>query len=100
EEMTQRAIHGDPACREIVTACGRKLGEGLALLIDLLNPEKIAMGGMAVRLGELVLAPARAVVKHEALPATSATCQIVAAELGEKIGDVASLCVAMRATPA
>jgi glucokinase len=84
------AKRGDALANQIIQSTGRRLGEALAILADILNPERIVVGGLAVRLGDLVLEPARAVVKREALD----SCQIVSAALGEKIGDVAALCVA------
>jgi glucokinase len=48
-----------------------------------------------MRLGESLLAPARMAMEREALPASAKICQIVPAALGEQIGDVAAICVAM-----
>lgn len=94
EEITRKALEGDPACRYVVRACGRWFGKGLAVLVDLLNPERIAVGGMAVRLGDLLLEPARQVLASEALARAAASCEVMPAALGERLGDVASLCVA------
>jgi len=79
----------------IVRSTGRRLGQVLAILVDILNPERIVIGGLAMRTGEMMLGPARAVMAREALPASAGSCQVVAAALGERIGDVAALCVAM-----
>ena len=46
------------ACR-IVTQLGQKLGHALAILVDIPNPERIVIGGLAMRLGERLLEPAR-----------------------------------------
>ncbi|MCL5006013.1 MAG: ROK family protein [Acidobacteria bacterium] len=86
------AQQGDALAKQIIQSTGRRLGEALAILVDILNPEVIVIGGLAMRLGESLLAPARAVVKRESLAAE--VCQIVPAALGEKIGDIAALCVA------
>ena len=85
---------GDAVSQRIVAASGARLGEALALLVDILNPEKIVIGGLALRFGEHLLAPARASLEREALAGPVAACEIVTAELGERIGDVAALCVA------
>lgn len=85
---------GDRVAQKIVAASGARLGEALAILVDILNPEKIVIGGLALRFGEQLLGPARASLLKEALPASVAACEIVPAELGERIGDVAALCVA------
>jgi len=37
----------------------------------------------------------RRVMEREALPQTLRACEVVPAALGEKIGDVAAMCVAM-----
>ncbi len=89
---------GDAIARSIVRMSGRKLGEALAILVDILNPECIVIGGLAVRLGELILGPARVSMRREALGPAAAVCRVVPAMLGEKIGDVAALCIAMDAS--
>ncbi len=84
------------ACR-IVTRLGEKLGQALAILVDILNPERIVIGGLAMRLGERLLEPARRALAQEALPQCAAVCRVVQASLGESIGDVAALCIAIDA---
>ena len=68
----------------------------LAILVDILNPERIVIGGLAMRLGNLLLEPARRTLAEEALHPSVAVCQESAA-LSESIGDVAALCIAMDA---
>jgi glucokinase len=46
-------------------------------------------------MGENLMGPMRRVLEREALPQTLRACEIVPAALGEKIGDVAALCVAV-----
>lgn len=91
------AAKGDALARQIVTQCGEKLGAALAILVDILNPERIVIGGLAMRLGDLLLEPARGMLAQEALPPSVSVCEIVPAALGESIGDVAALCIAMDA---
>ena len=89
------AAEGDAIAIQVVRSTGERLGEVLAILVDILNPQRIVIGGLAPRLGEAILAPAREVLRHEALAATAECCEVVPATLGERIGDIASLCVAM-----
>ena len=89
------AQKGDPVALAILDSTARRLGAVLAILIDLLNPERIVIGGLAMRLGDLLLEPARSVIRREALAPALAHCEVVPAALGEHIGDVAALCVAM-----
>jgi glucokinase len=94
-EVGAAAQKGDAVAREIVRSTGERLGEVLAILVDVLNPERIVIGGLALRLGDLLLEPARRVLRREALEQSVNVCQVVPAALGESIGDVAALSVAM-----
>lgn len=96
-DVAELAREGDLDARAVLEEVGGHLGRGLAILLDVLNPEVIVIGSLAVRLGELVLEPARKVMEQEALPKAVAACRIVPAELGERLGDVAALCAAIRA---
>ena len=70
------------------------MGQGIALLVDALNPELVVLGSLGVVLGERILGPARRMVEREALPQAAAACTIVPAALGARIGDVAALMAA------
>lgn len=99
DELTARTIGlamqgGDEVAHRIVRETGERLGDALAVLVDLLNPERIIIGGLALRLGENLLGPARERLRMEALPASVAACKVVPAQLGSSIGDIAALCVA------
>lgn len=95
KDVANAARQGDELANQIVLNTASRLGEALAILVDLLNPELIVIGGLAMRLGESLLAPARAVMEREALPAAAKACRVVPAALGEQIGDIAAICVAM-----
>lgn len=95
KDVAEAARLGDPAAMRVLDCAGQKLGETLAILVDVLNPERIVIGGIAMRLGESLLAPARRTMAREALPESAKICQVVPAALGEGIGDVAAICVAM-----
>jgi glucokinase len=86
---------GDAVALSILRRAGERLGQALAMLIDVLNPQCIVLGGLAWRMGDALLAPMHRVIAREALPQTLRACEIVPAALGERIGDVSSLCVAM-----
>ena len=96
-DIAELAQAGDGDALTVLEDVTRHLGRGLAILIDVLNPELIIIGSIVVRLGELVLGPAQEEMKREALPAAVAACRVVPAALGERLGDVASLCAAIRA---
>ena len=90
----EAAAQGDAVARQIISKTGERLGETLAILIDLLNPERIIIGGLALRLGDLLFAPALKAMRREALPQSEKTCMVMPAKLGKHIGDISALCVA------
>jgi len=93
--LVEAMLRDEPDALAVAAAAGRRMGQGLALLIDALNPQLIVLGSLAVVLGERVLKSAREVVTLEALPQAAAACAIVPATLGARIGDVAALMAAL-----
>lgn len=94
KDIGEALLLEDPVAHRITRVTGERLGEALAVLVDLFNPERIVVGGLALRFGEALLSPAREVLAREALPAAASVCSVVPAALDERIGDVAALCVA------
>lgn len=98
-DVISQALAGDPTAREVVAESGRWFGRGLALLVDILNPDMIVIGTLGVVLGDLLLDPARAMVQSEALPRAAQACQIIPAQLGNRLGDIAALMAAISTLP-
>ncbi len=94
-DVGMAAQAGDAVALSILRRSGERLGQALAMLIDVLNPQRIVLGGLAWRMGDPLLGPMHKMIKREALPQTLRACEIVPAALGERIGDVSALCVAM-----
>lgn len=88
---------GDALARDIFDAVAQRLGQGLALLVDILNPERIVIGSIYGRQRELLETTALQVLRAEAHPHALAACEIVPAGLGEQVGDYAGLAVAVLA---
>ena len=87
--------NGSPEARAVFERASFHLGRGLAILADILNPQRIILGGLGVRALEALVAPARRVFSEEALAEATRVCEIVPAEIGESIGDIAALCAAL-----
>lgn len=92
-DVINRAMAGDPGCRRVLGDAGRHVGVALAGLVNLLNPEVIAIGGQMAQLGDLVLEPIRDVIERRAIPSAVHTVRIVAAELRPDEADVAGALV-------
>jgi glucokinase len=93
--VAEAAQNGDALAVEIFRICGAFLGRGLAILIDLLNPERIVIGSVFARNQQLLSAAMYETLESESLAAARQACQIVPAELGEGIGDYAALAAVM-----
>src|SRR5262249_35603061 len=94
-EVVEAMLADDPQALEVAAEAGKWMGRGMALLVDTLNPQVIALGSLAVALGDRVLAPARRSFAEEALPQAVAACEVVPAKLGRRIGDIAALMAAL-----
>jgi len=87
--ITQAAREGDPAARRCYVIVGTWLGQGLADLAAILDPECIVVGGGVSEAGELLLGPARAAF-DKALPGAGyrPRVEILRAALGADAGIV------------
>lgn len=94
KQLSEAAFGGDTFAKSVFEESGRMLGRGLSVLIDILNPETIVLGGVFMRSGELLIPAMREEIEKEALDLSAAVCRIVPAQLKENIGDYAALTVA------
>ena len=92
--LADYARMGDETALETYRLCGEKLGEGLSILIDVLNPQTIVIGSIFARAEDLLRESMERVLKREAIAYSLGQCRIVPAALGEQIGDYAALSVA------
>ncbi len=92
--IAQAAIAGDAFAQSVYDRSAQMLGRGLAVLIDILNPERIVIGSVYARSGDLMREKMFEVLSCEALAVNLAACEIVPAALGDDIGDYAAIGVA------
>jgi glucokinase len=95
KSIADAAFNGDPVAIEVYKTCAEYLGRGLALLIDILNPEMIILGSIYGRARQLLEPVMLEVIKREAYKESVSTCRIVPAGLSENIGDIAALSLAL-----
>ncbi len=88
------AQDGDELAVGIMATVGQYLGRGLALLVDLFNPEVIIIGSIYVRQQSLLEPIVMSVLGAESLSLSRSVCRILPAGLGENVGDYAGLSVA------
>ena len=98
--LVRLANEGDAMAIELLSEIGRKLGSGIASVINLFDPEVVVVGGGFAAAGELLLAPAREVILREALPPMRDEVRVVRAELGTSAGMIGAAMVAFEAVDA
>jgi glucokinase len=86
EEVFARAKKGEIAARQAFAQAGHFLGIGLSIAMNLLNPDKILLGGAVMSAGKFLLSPALEEAKRRAYRASYQCCTIKKASLGNKAG--------------
>lgn len=98
--VSEAARGGDPPATAIFAAVGRRLGEGIAGLVNILDPEVVIVGGGVAAEGAVLLDPAR----HAFLDAVEAPehrpkVPILAATLGNDAGAIGAAALGLGLLP-
>jgi predicted NBD/HSP70 family sugar kinase len=83
-DMLALAGAGDIGCRRVIADAGRLIGVQIGNLCNLLNPERVIIGGSLSAAGDLLLDPIRDSLARSALPAAASTARVVVGELGDR----------------
>lgn len=99
KDVTAKAVclaaeSGDRTAKKVINISAKMLGRGLSVICDLLNPERVVIGSIYQRSGKLFQKAMMKELKKEALPQSLSVMEIVPAELGDNIGDIAALTIA------
>ncbi|WP_114908212.1 ROK family glucokinase [Ornithinimicrobium murale] len=95
--ITQAATDGDAAATELFADLGRWLGEGVASLVAVLDPELIVIGGGVSAAGDLLLEPTRAAFARQLTGrGHRRQAEIVLARLGNDAGMIGAADLAAR----
>lgn len=86
EEIIDATNHEDLLCIDIVEKMGQKLGESLAGLINIFNPELVVIGGILSLTGDYLLQPIKTSVRKYTLNIVNKDTSIVLSKLKEKAG--------------
>ena len=95
KKLAEEAFRGDKFAKRVFAKSGKMLGSGLSIVIDVLNPEKIVLGGVFMRSSELLIPTMKKEIEKECLGVSASVCEIVPAVLSENVGDIAALAIAM-----
>ncbi len=84
----EAANMGDAVSKRIFEIIGYWIGIALANTVNLLNPEKIVIGGGVAQAGDILFNPIRETVQKRSLKVAADAVEIVPAQLGESAGVV------------
>jgi len=86
EIVAAAARQGDAVACEILQTAGYYAGVGLSLIVQILNPELIVIGGGLVHIGSLVWEPALAALHEHSQPELWDSVRVVPWQLGDDLG--------------
>ncbi len=84
--VAEAAKQGDVVAKKIFEIIGEYIGIGLASVVNLLNPEKVVIGGGVADAGDLLFNPVIETLKKRTMPIQRDAVQVVHAELGNTAG--------------
>lgn len=86
EDVAEAAKNGDAVALSILTTAGRYFGIGLSLIVQIINPELIILGGGLTRAGPALMDAAMASLKENVQTQIADSAKIVPWQLGEDLG--------------
>lgn len=97
EWVVARAVEGDAACVRALADAGRHVGVALADLCNLINPQRIVVGGSIGAAGDLLLDPLRESVRRRGIPTAVEDVEIVPGQLGARAELLGAVALALQA---
>ena len=94
KNVAMAAFSGEKTAVEVYEKVGEMLGKAIAILVDLLNPERVIIGSIYARSHALMDEAMMRVLRAECLAPSLAACRVLPAALGEEIGAYGCLAAA------
>jgi glucokinase-like ROK family protein len=85
-DIIQAAQNEDVLTIELLAEVGENLGKGLAVLINVFNPELIILGGTLSESGDYLRLPTKSSINKYSLSLVNSDTQLKLSKLGEKAG--------------
>lgn len=83
EQLITAALDGDLGSRRVIADAGRAVGTAAAVLCNLLNPQRLVVGGELAEAGDLLLQPMTEMLERQTLPRAAQLVSVIPAELGD-----------------
>jgi glucokinase-like ROK family protein len=95
EDILEAAQNDDVLAIDLIANVGEKLGRGIALLINIFNPELVILGGSLSTTGEYIRLPIKSAINKYSLSLVSGDTQLKVSALGEQAGIIGA-CLLVR----
>lgn len=86
EQIAAAAAGGDEVARRIVSTAGYYCGVALSMIVQIINPELIVIGGGLTRIGTALLEPAMAAMREHTQPELWDSVRVEPWQLGDDLG--------------
>ncbi|HET9410904.1 MAG TPA: ROK family transcriptional regulator [Candidatus Dormibacteraeota bacterium] len=94
--IVELAVANEPRCHRAVSDAGHEIGVAIASLCNLINPERVIIGGLLSRTGEVLLHPIRESIRRHAVQAAAEKLEVVPALFVERAELLGSLALALQ----
>jgi predicted NBD/HSP70 family sugar kinase len=84
QHLIELVAEGDRGARRAVADAGEAVGRALAMLVNVLNPELIVVGGDLASAGAVLLDPIRDAIERHAVGPASASLRVTTGTLGDR----------------
>lgn len=85
-DLIQAVLKEDMLCIELLSEVGENIGRGLALLMNLFNPELLVLGGSLAVTGDYLRLPVKTAINKYSLALVNSDTQLIISRLGDKAG--------------
>ena len=94
--IVQLAGAGELRCHRAISDAGHEIGVAIASLCNLINPERVIVGGLLSRTGDVLLHPMRESIRRHAVQAAAEKLDVVPALFVERAELLGSLALALQ----
>ncbi|MEO6914305.1 MAG: ROK family protein [Chitinophagaceae bacterium] len=94
QDIIDAARNDDMLSIELIANMGEKIGKGLAVLINIFNPELVILGGTLAQTGDLVRLPVKSALNKYSLSLVNNDTKLKMSKLGERAGVMGACLIA------
>jgi len=93
-DIIEAAKNEDMLSIDLLAEIGEKIGRGLALLINIFNPEMVILGGILTNTGDYIYLPIKSAINKYSLSLVNSDTKLCISQLGEKAGVIGGSLIA------